>query len=181
MDFSHSGVQKSKQIQDPQLNDITASTSIVVSHYDSVIPDKDSTAGHDLKNMVLSPAKVISSRHSAVQGLAEPQILTDLTSYRPVTLMQDMFAQIPGHNNDPLYRVPTSCALTVLTDSMARKHLNHISLDLQIAPTLTFHMFRKVGTTWALNHGVPLQDIMLHGTWSSQAIWKYVNSTLKCK
>ena len=51
----------------------------------------------------------------------------------PVTLIQDMFAQIPGHNNDPLYCVPSSCATAVLADSMAREHLKHISLDLQIA------------------------------------------------
>ena len=38
-------------------------------------------------------------------------------------------------------------------------------------------MFRKAGTTWAFNHGIPLQDIMLHGTWSSRAVWKYINST----
>ena len=53
-----------------------SSTAKVVSEQ---FPAKDSTADHDLKNIVLSPAKVISSPHSAVQGLAEPQILTDLS------------------------------------------------------------------------------------------------------
>ena len=94
----------------------------------------------------------------------------------PVTLLKVMFQQCPGTNNDPLYRIH-SHPCTVLTDSMARKHLNKISLALHIVPTLTFHMFRKAGTTWAFNHGVPLQDIMLHGTWSSRAVWKYVVST----
>ena len=78
--------------------------------------------------------------------------------------MEAMLAEIPGLNNDPLYRISNSSSLTVLTDSMARKHLKRISLDLNIFPLLTFHMFRKAGTTWAFNHGVSLQDIMLHGT-----------------
>ena len=94
----------------------------------------------------------------------------------PVTLLKVMFQQCPGTNNDPLYRIH-SHPCTVLTDSMARKHLNKISLALHIVPTLTFHMLRKAGTIWAFNHGVPLQDIMLHGTWSSRAVWKYVVST----
>ena len=94
----------------------------------------------------------------------------------PVVLLKQMFRLYPGNTNDPLYRTH-SYPCTGLTDSMVRKHLKKISLALQIVPTLTFHMFRKAGTTWAFNHGVPLQDIMLHGTWSSRPVWNYVVST----
>ena len=41
----------------------------------------------------------------------------------PVTLLRAMLQQFPGFNNDPLYHVPSHSLLTVLTDSMARKHL----------------------------------------------------------
>ena len=41
---------------------------------------------------------------------------------------------------------------------------------------LTFHLFCRSGTTWAFQHGVPIQDIMSHGTWSSDCVWRYVST-----
>ena len=72
------------------------STARVVSEQ---FPAKDSTAGHDLKNIVLSPAKVISSPDSAAQGLTEPQILTDLSDMQFEDQESNVLGQkcIPDH------------------------------------------------------------------------------------
>ena len=94
----------------------------------------------------------------------------------PVQAVQKMLALYLGHDNAPMFQIPGDSILIPLTDSKARKHLKKLSLLLQITPTLTFHMFRKGGTTWAFNHGVSIENIMQHGTWSSQAVWRYIKS-----
>ena len=50
-----------------------------------------------------------------------------------------------------------------------------ISALLNLSPHLTFHCFRSA-TTWAFQNGVSLQEIMKHGTWSSDAVWRYIKS-----
>ena len=79
-----------------------------------------------------------------------------------------MLKAIPGDSNDPL--------LVPLTDSVARKHLKLVSQLLYLPSPLTFHLFRKSSATWAFQHGVSLQHIMLHGTWTSDCIWRYVST-----
>ena len=93
----------------------------------------------------------------------------------PCTLLKTMLKVVPGNNNAPLFSIYQKGKIVTLTDSVARKHLKALASSLKF-PHLTFHMFRKGGTTWAFQHGVSLQDIMAHGTWSSQAIWKYIKT-----
>ena len=93
----------------------------------------------------------------------------------PVVALKAMFQCYPAGSNDPLF-VLKSKEVKSLTDSIARKHLKAVSVALDIDPPLTFHMFRKSGTTWAFQNGVPVQDLMMHGTWSSDAIWRYIKS-----
>ena len=101
--------------------------------------------------------------------------LLDGSPICPVQALRRMLELYPVHENAPLFQVPSDSTLIPLTDSKARKHLKKVSLLLQITPTLTFHMFRKEGTTWAFNHWVT-ENIMQHGTWSSQTVWRYIKS-----
>ena len=94
----------------------------------------------------------------------------------PMKALINMFHDLPADKNSPLFCITKKSALVPLTDSIARKHLKQVSSFLSISPTLTFHMFRKSATTWAFDKGVPLQDIMQHGTWSSSAVWRYIHS-----
>ena len=94
----------------------------------------------------------------------------------PVKALTNMFQEFPADKNSPLFCIIKKSTLLPSTDSIARKHLKQVSSILSISPTLTFHMFRKSATTWAFNKGVPLQDIMQHGTWSSSAVWRYIHS-----
>ena len=94
----------------------------------------------------------------------------------PIAALQVMYKAIPLGKNSPLFCCVTNGKVVPLSDSTARKHLKRISIILKIRPTLTFHAFRHSGTTWAFVNGVPLQEIMHHGTWSSNAVWRYIQS-----
>ena len=84
---------------------------------------------------------------------------------------------LPGTSNQPLFSISRSHGLVPLTDSVARRHLHVISQKLNIVPSLKFHDFRRSGATWAFHNGVPLHNIMHHGTWKSDSVWKYIKST----
>ena len=122
--------------------------------------------------VLLKWSKTLQNR-SEVRTIVIPDL--GLSPLCPCTLLKHMLYIIPGTSNDPLFSAFYKGKLVPLTDSMARKHLKLVATRLNF-PHLTFHMFRKGGTTWAFQHGVSLQDIMSHGTWSSQAIWRYIKS-----
>ena len=94
----------------------------------------------------------------------------------PVTALQSMFTLIPPSKTSPLFSVHRQGVLVPLADSAARKHLKSVSSLLNISPHLSFHSFRRSATTWAFHNGVSLQEIMKHGTWSSDAVWRYIKS-----
>ena len=94
----------------------------------------------------------------------------------PITALQHMFALIPASKNSPLFVIHKNGKIFQLSDSKARKHLKLVSSLFNTSPHLTFHSFRRSATTWAFHNGVSLQEIMKHGTWSSDAVWRYVKS-----
>ena len=94
----------------------------------------------------------------------------------PVTSLYILLQSQSGTTNDPVFPISRSHGLVPLTDSVARKYLTSLSAMLHLAPKLTFHDFRQSGATWAFQHGVPLQQIMHHGTWKSDAIWSYIQN-----
>ena len=94
----------------------------------------------------------------------------------PVASLQHMYKVILASKNSPLFCLQSKASLTPLSYSTAGKHLKKVSLFLGKSPSLTFHMFRRSGTIWAFANGVPLQEIMFHGTWSSDTIWRYIQS-----
>ena len=89
-----------------------------------------------------------------------------------------MFQIFPGSDNSPVLVIPKSKGLIPLMDSLARKHLKNVSGFLGLNPSLTFHDFRRGGAVWAFQNGVPLEHIMKHGIWKSDAIWTYLSSAV---
>ena len=83
VEFNHGGVQKSKKVQEPQLNPITANMPIVVSHRNIVIPENE-------VNSCTSTARVVSDQFSAKDTIAghDPKIFfrLQLKSYLCVIL-----------------------------------------------------------------------------------------------
>ena len=74
--------------------------------------------------------------------------------------------------------IPRQKKWVPLTDSVARKHLKDISKALGLHKAFTFHDFRKAGASWAFDQGVPLENIMKHGTWKSDSVWTYLSSSV---
>ena len=86
----------------------------------------------------------------------------------PVSALKVMFQFFPVSDNSPLF----------VTDSVAHKHLKDVSGFLGLNPSLTFHDFRRGGSAWVFQNGVPLEHIMKHGIWKSDAIWTYLSSAI---
>ena len=94
----------------------------------------------------------------------------------PIRALQNMLLAYPASKDAPLFMITRNSKLVPLTDSVARKHLKKISINLAISPPLTFHAFRRAGAMWSFQQGVPLEHIMKHGTWKSDAVWAYLSS-----
>ena len=94
----------------------------------------------------------------------------------PIAALKTMLCHILGSENDPLFMITKKGIPMVLTDSVARKHLKKVSQLLHIQPPLTFHAFRRAASSWAFQHGVPLEHIQAHGTWKSNAVWSYLRA-----
>ena len=94
----------------------------------------------------------------------------------PITALRTMLEKIPASDNDPLFLVPKVKGLVPLTDSVARKHLKDVCQSLEMSNPVTCHDFRRGGASWAFQNGVPLEQIMTHGTWRSDAVWSYLSS-----
>ena len=93
----------------------------------------------------------------------------------PVSALETLLGNQPGSDNHPLFQIKTKTWVP-LTDSVTRKHLSKICKILDV-PNITYHDFRRSGTTWAFEHGVPMEHIKAHGTWKSDAVWTYISST----
>ena len=94
----------------------------------------------------------------------------------PILALKTMIHKIPASDNDPMFLIPRAKGLVPLTDSVARKHLKDVCIALGLQKPVTFHDFRWGGASWAFQNGVPLAQIMKHGTWKSDAVWSYLSS-----
>ena len=94
----------------------------------------------------------------------------------PIVALKTMFLRIPGSDNYPLFMIIKKGSPVVLTDSVAHKYLKKVSQLLHIQPQLTFHAFRRAASTWAFQHGVPLEHIQAHDTWQSNVVWSYIRA-----
>ena len=64
-----------------------------------------------------------------------------------------------------------------MTNSRIGKTLSKLIQKLGLAKKFyTFHAFRRSGATLAYRAHVPTQDIKDHGTWTSNCVWRYIQS-----
>ena len=136
--------------------------------------------GHDVfftkkfVKILIKWSKTIQSRDT-VQCITLPK-LQDSTIC-PFSALKALFRLYPMSAVTSLFQVPTPSGLNPLTDSRVRKILTVINQSLGFHPShFTFHDFRRRGATFAFNAQIPTQDIKRHGTWSSNCVWKYIQS-----
>ena len=80
-------------------------------------------------------------------------------------------------NNLPLFQFKYPSGWKVLIDSKVRKTLSFLNSQLGYSPHyLTFHSFRRSGASLAFASHVPLQQMKMQGTWSSDCVWNYIHT-----
>ena len=95
----------------------------------------------------------------------------------PVRAIKTVLQILPQDSNMPLFQIKKNSQWQVLTDSKIRHHFSLVLKSLRLQDRgFTFHSFRRSGASFAFNKQVGLQDIKVHGTWSSDAVWRYLVS-----
>ena len=122
--------------------------------------------------LIIKWSKYIQTRDRVV---CVPLPSLGLSPLCPVTALKTLLKIVPAGKNGPLFQIKCNSKWQVLTDSKIRHHFSLVlsSLGLQ-SKGFTFHSFRRSGASFAFNHQVSLQDIKSHGTWSSDAVWRYL-------
>ena len=93
----------------------------------------------------------------------------------PVNAIKNLLSITPGHSNSPLFQYKMSTQWVPLTDTKIRRHFNNILRKLNLHNSnITIHTFRHSGATFAFNSNVNIQEIMSHGTWMSDCVWRYI-------
>ena len=93
----------------------------------------------------------------------------------PVNAIKNLLSITPGHSNSPLFQYKMSTQLVPLTDTKVTRHFSNILRKLNLHNSnITFHTFRGSGATFAFNSNVNIQEIMSHGTWTSDCAWRYI-------
>ena len=80
-------------------------------------------------------------------------------------------------SNDPLFQFRYQSGWKVLIDSKVRKTLSLLNVKMGYSPHyFMFHSFRRSGAFLVFSSHVPLQQIKMQGTWSSDCVWQYIHS-----
>ena len=110
-----------------------------------------------------------------VQCITLPKLHQSLSC--PYRALKTVFGSYFMSATTSLFQVRTSNGFISLTDSRVRKTLKSINQALGLNPSFyTFHDFRRSGATFAYTSHSPIQEIKQHGTWSSDCVWRYIQS-----
>ena len=96
----------------------------------------------------------------------------------PVAALQQAVALYSPKSHDPLFQIEYKTGWKVLIDSRIRKVLSKLNLRMGFTKNhFTFHAFRRSGATLAYGSHVPIRSIKHHGSWTSDCIWTYFQSS----
>ena len=111
----------------------------------------------------------------AVQVISLPKVSNRaICPFRALKALKKYYPMTATHS---AFQMNTSGGWQPLTDSRVRKALKSINMTLGLDPAFfTYHSFRRSGATFAYNAHVPIQQIKRHGTWSSECVWRYIQS-----
>ena len=129
---------------------------------------------NNMVKVLLKWSKTIQTRDQ-VKVITLPRLPKNpLCPYRALKALFKLYN--PG-TNDPLFQYKYSVSWKVLIDSKIRKTLSLINTKLHLSPHFfTFHAFRHSGASLAFNANVPLQEIKVQGTWTSDCVWRYIHN-----
>jgi hypothetical protein len=99
----------------------------------------------------------------------------------PVAAYSAMVASVPVvSSKSPLLLTPTDTGdLQVVTIPMLAKQLRQLLHHIGIPPNkYSLHSLRRGGATACFQSGVPVDSIRGHGTWASDCVWSYLQSSV---
>ena len=100
-----------------------------------------------------------------------------MSSLCPVTALTTMFQLYPASPESPAFVIPRAgkyVPLLAYSSPNIGKNYN----DFAVLPSaFTFHAFRRSGATFSVNNNVAFEDIHLQGSWKSDAIYPYLQTT----
>ena len=136
--------------------------------------------GHDLfftKNLVkilIKWSKTLQDRDK-VQVISMPKVAN--RAICPYRVLKALAMLYPMTDSEYVFQIKMPSGWHPLTDTMVRKVLKSINMTLGLNPHFfPYHCFRRSGATFGHNAHVPIQQIKRHGTWSSECVWRYIQS-----
>ena len=124
--------------------------------------------------LLLKWSKTIQHRDS-VKVITLPRLKS--LSICPYAALKDIMRLYAPGSMDPLFQCYTVQGWQVMTDARVRKMLSHINLKMHLPKNYyTFHAFRRSGATLAYRAHAPIQGIKDHGTWTSDCVWRYIQT-----
>jgi integrase len=97
----------------------------------------------------------------------------------PLKAFLQLQRSYPVLPSDPFLSYWVSGRLYLISQSHIRRALKRLVLTLNLHTHLTFHSFRRSGASLAFASGVPFQAIQAHGTWASDALWAYIDTSAR--
>ena len=89
-----------------------------------------------------------------------------------------MFQLYPADPESPAFVIPRGKKCAPILAFTLRQTLAKILMALQLNPfAFTFHAFRRSEDTFSFNNNVAFEDIRLQGSWKSNAIYTYLQTT----
>ena len=114
-----------------------------------------------------------ASSHCVVQIPALPT-----SPICPVAALKALLSYAPASPSSPLFIIPSPSGSSILTAPMLSATLKRLLTALKLNPAhYGFHCFRRSGVSWAVDNGIPIQNLKLHGGWASDAINTYIKET----
>ena len=148
--------------------------SLATFDYIRHLTGQDLFFNHKLVKRMVKWTKTMQNRDT-VKVICLPKLKNSLIC--PFRGLKALCKLYPMSVNTSVFQVQGKSGWQPLTDTKVRKCLKAINVSLDLDPHFfTFHSFRRSGTTFAYNSHVPIQQIKLHGTWSSKCVWRYIQA-----
>jgi hypothetical protein len=97
----------------------------------------------------------------------------------PFTAFCSLQTFFPVRPQDPFLSYHSASSLYILIQGDHRRTLRSLVASLRLDPHLTFHSFRRSSASLAHAHGLSFHSIQQHGTWTSDALCAYLDSSAR--
>ena len=122
----------------------------------------------DTVKVLIKWSKTIQSRDK-VKLISLPKL--GRAAICPVRALSKMLKMYSPSGNDPLFQFRYQSGWKVLMDSKVRKTLSLLNVKIGYSPHyFTFHSFGRSAASLAFFSHVPLHQIKVQGTWSSDCV-----------